>query len=256
MSARLPALLLLFIAQAALHAADLPADPLGSARWGDMQRLFFRDAPVVFDARVRVSGPKFAEDAMNVPIAVDAEGLEGVEEVLVFADFNPIVKVLEFHPRRAKPYLAFRIKLQQSSPVRAAARTRDGVWHLGGVWVESAGGGCTAPSTGRAAPDWVKALNQVSGRVWDRGAEGTRIRFRVMHPMDTGLAPGIPAFYIESMTLRDETGTEFLHIQTYEPVSENPVFSFQLDPAQRPRGTLVLGGSDNNGNRIAATVGP
>lgn len=252
----LPALLLLLTGAMPLQAADLPADPLGSSRWGDMHRLFFRDAPVVFDDRVRVAGPQFAEDSMNVPISVNVEGLDGVEEVLVFADFNPILKVLEFYPVLARPYLAFRIKLQQSSPVRAAARTTDGVWHVGGILVEASGGGCTAPSMGRGTGDWVRVLNQVSGRVWERGDEGARVRLKIMHPMDTGLAPGIPAFYIERMSLRDEAGREYLRIQTYEPVSENPVFSFDLDPRHPPSGTLTLTGVDNNGNRIAAPIAP
>ena len=51
--------------------------------------------------------------------------------VLVFADFRPILQILRFFPQRASAFSGFRIKLQQSSPVRAAALTSDGVWAPG-----------------------------------------------------------------------------------------------------------------------------
>jgi sulfur-oxidizing protein SoxY len=237
-------------------AAAAGADPLESARWGDMQRLFFRDARVEFDPRVKVVSPRVAEDPMNVPVAVSVEGLGGVREVLVFADFNPILKVLSFQPGRARPSLSFRMKLQQSSPVRAAARTADGVWHVGGTWVETTGGGCTVPSAGRASGQWDRLLGQVQGRVWERGGDGLRVRLKVIHPMDTGLAAGIPAFYVERLTLADEQGAEYMSIETFEPVSENPTFSFDIAPGAKPRGALRLTGVDNNGNRIAARIAP
>lgn len=248
----LPLAILLLLSLSARAAGA--ADPLDSARWGDMQRLFFKDATVVFDSRVKVVSPRVAEDAMNVPVSVAVEGLADVSEVLVFADFNPILKVLSFQPGRARPALGFRMKLQQSSPVRAAARTADGVWHVGGTWVETTGGGCTVPSAGRAAGQWDRLLGQVQGRVWERSEGDLRVRLKVIHPMDTGLAAGIPAFYIERLTLADEEGTRFMVIDTFEPVSENPVFSFDIDSRAAPRGGLTLTGVDNNGNRIAARI--
>jgi sulfur-oxidizing protein SoxY len=176
-----------------------------------------------------------------------------VQEVLVLADHNPIIKVLQFYPVSVKPTLSFRFKLQQASPVRALARTKDGVWHAGGVWVDAAGGGCTAPSVGRASGSWADTLNQVQTRLWKR-QEGERLRVRLMHPMDTGLAPGIPAFYIERLNLSDAAGNELMRMLTFEPVSENPVFSFDLRTDKRPALPLLVSGSDNNGNRIQAKV--
>ena len=247
-------LCLLLLVQTAFAAEA--RDPLDSARWEDMRKQFFPGQPVVFDDRVEVTAPKFAEDSMNVPVRVDAERLPDVREIVVFADFNPILKVLEFYPVQAKPFLAFRFKLQQASPVRAAARTADGVWHVGGTWVDAAGGGCTAPGAGRAAGGWEKVLNEVDGRVWAAPDAGRRVRLRVMHPMDTGLAPGIPAFYIERLVLEDDAGTAYLRLNTFEPVSENPIFTFDLPTGVRPSGSLVLSGVDNNGNRIDARLTP
>ncbi len=247
----------------AAHALTPPAtaieaqrDPLDSPRWDDMRRAFFDDAEVVFDERVRITAPAIAEDSLNVPVTVDASALGAVEEVLVFADFNPILKVLRFVPEGAQASLGFRLKLQQSSPVRAAARTADGRWHVGGAWVTATGGGCTLPSTGSSSPEWQDKLNEVSGRIWSRVDGGERIRLRIIHPMDTGLAPGVPVFHIEALTLASSQGTPLMHIEAFEPVAENPTFTIDL-PARSPSGGKVhVGGRDNNGNRVDAWVTP
>ncbi len=233
-------------------------DPFGSLLWPDLQREFLGGAPVVFDARVQVQGPAFAEDPMNVPISIAADGLGEVEQIMVFVDRNPIRKVLEYFPLGALPRVALRFKLQQASPVRAAVKTRDGVWHVGGTWVDSAGGGCTAPGETRRDGSWTTTLGETSARLFPHSSaagassDSTRLRLRVMHPMDTGLAGGIPAFYINRLSLRDANGRELMRLNAYEPVSENPIFSF--DFAQPPPGPLQLVGSDNNGNRIGGAL--
>lgn len=235
-------------------ACATPPDPLDSARWGDMLKTFFPGETVVFDSRVRVRGPEFAEDSLNVPISVDATALPNVREVLVFADFNPILAVLRFFPDQAQASLGMRLKLQQSSPVRAAARTADGVWHVGGVWITATGGGCTAPSTGSSSPEWLERLNEVSGRIFPRIDGGERVRLRVIHPMDTGLAAGIPVFHIERLALANEQGASLMRIETYEPVSENPLFTIDLPAGASGAGRVHASGRDNNGNRIDAWV--
>ena len=233
--------------------AGAQADPLDSPRWEDMKKAFFDGQAVVFDERISVTGPAVAEDALNVPITADASAVPGVEEMIVFADFNPILKVLRFEPGAARASLGFRIKLQQSSPVRVAARTVDGVWRVGGTWVTTTGGGCTLPSLGSGSPEWQERLNEVNGRLWPRIGGGERLRMRVIHPMDTGLAAGIPAFHIEDIVITDEAGQVLSRIQPLEPVAENP--SFTLDFAAAAPGTRIhVGGRDNNGNRIDAWV--
>lgn len=237
---------LIAVATAAVAVAAEDADPLKSPAWPDVRRKLTGDAPLVFDPRVEVIAPSVAEDSLNVPVTVALRDLPGVQRILVIADLNPILKVLEFEPLAAVPRLSFRLKLQQGSPVRALAQTADGVWHVGGVWVDAAGGGCTAPSVGRSAGTWADTLGEVDARWWQRG-QGQRLKFRVMHPMDTGLAPGIPAFHLERLVLRDAEGKDWARIATYEPVSENPMFSLEFEQAT-PELTLV--GVDNNGNRI------
>jgi sulfur-oxidizing protein SoxY len=244
----------------AQSGAQTQGDPFGSFQWPDLKREFLGAGPVVFDARVLVRAPVFAEDPMNVPITVSTDGLADVEVITVIVDRNPIRKVLEYFPLESLARVSFRFKLEQASPVRAAARTRDGVWHVGGVLVDSTGGGCTAAAPTRSDGSWSRTLGEVSAKVFPQsvpfgagpGNLGTRLRLRVMHPMDTGLVDGTPAFYVNRLSLRDSSGRELMRLNTFEPVSENPVFSFDFPGL--PKGTLKLVGSDNNGNRISGTI--
>ena len=254
---------LLLAGMGRLAAAPAPAvdefegDPFKSLPWADMRREYLGNNRAVFDERVQVQGPGFAEDPMNVPISVRVDPALGrIEQIMVLVDRNPIRRVLAYFPQQALPALSFRFKLEQASPVRAAARTADGVWHVGGAWVDSAGGGCTVSGATRKDGSWSQTLGEVSGRLFAQapGQEGgaSRLRLRVMHPMDTGLVGGIPAFFVNRLVVLDGNDHELARLQAFEPVSENPVFSF--DFASPPPGGVRVVGSDNNGNRIASRL--
>lgn len=244
------ALALLFAGSAL--AADFPEDPLDSPVWEAMAAKHLGpDARVVFDDRVQVVAPATAENAVATPVEVRAPELSGVEEIVVFADLNPITRILEYYPVQAEPVIAFRFKIQRATPVRAAMRTADGVWHVGGQWISAQGGGCTVASVASGSPLWKTRLGEVAGAIWPRASSNQRLRFRVIHAMDTGLVANIPAFYITDITLRSADGDVLARLKPHEPVSENPVISVNLDH----RGLVLISGRDNNGNRFHATVG-
>ena len=230
--------------------AELPADPLNSPAWSVMRGRYLAGRPVIFDERVRVLAPAAAENPLEVPVTVEAPGLEGVEEILVIADLNPIQKILRLRPTHALPGLSFRFKVEQSTPIRAAMLLPDGAWHVGGVWLSAAGGGCTTPS-GASRGLFQGQVGGMQGRLWAH-EDGERLRLRVMHPMDTGLASGIPAFYMDHLVVRDLGGAELATLDTFEPVAENPVVSLDL----RHRGGVHIDGHDIQGNRFAADVSP
>lgn len=231
--------------------AEGKPDPLNSPAWGFIQARYFNNQPYVFDERVQVTAPKSAEDPLDVPVMVEAKGLADVEEVVIIADLNPIQKILSLKPLRADPGLSFRFKVEQSTPIRAAMRTKDGLWHFGGTWISASGGGCTTPSGGSTG-QWQGHLGETSARLWPREGGEQRLRLRVIHPMDTGLASGVPAFYIDRITVRDQAGLELATLSTYEPVSENPVISLDL----HTRGPVTIDGHDIQGNTFKAEVKP
>ena len=228
-------------------------DPLESMQWPLLRRKFIGGEKMQFSDAVLVKGPPMADDAMNVPLMVDARGLLGagqeVERIVIVADRNPVQHVATFLPRKAQPMLALRFRLEQASPVRALVRTSNGQWHVGQTWINAAGGGCTVPGASRSDGSWSRTLNQVQARLFPDLLEGhgARLRLQVMHPMDTGLVAGIPAFHLEALELRDSAQQSWLRIELHEPVSENPLLTFEFKQHPPP---LTLTGQDNNGNRI------
>ena len=232
-------------------------DPLGSMQWPGLRKQYTQDAPLRFTDEVLVRTPAFADDALNVPLQIDARALQqvggGIARMIVVADRNPIREVLGFEPLRSLPMLAFRIRLEQASPIRCLVQTRDGHWHVGGAMTQAAGGGCTVPGASRTDGSWSQTLNQVQARFFTNLAGASRrLRLQVMHPMDTGLVAGIPAFYIEQLELRDAADQPWWRLALHEPVSENPLITLEM-PTEGPREFRLLG-QDNNGNRIAAEV--
>ncbi|MEQ1653949.1 MAG: quinoprotein dehydrogenase-associated SoxYZ-like carrier [Hyphomicrobium sp.] len=231
-------------------------DPLASPVWKDLARKTFGDAAVVFDDRIKVTVPAVVENQAQVPISADARALPNVERLVILTDLNPIQHVLTLTPvaSKAEAFVSFRMKVEQATPVRAAALTSDGVWHVGGVFLEAAGGGCSSPAMARGDADWTASLGNAQGRIW-RNADGTaRLRLRVRHPMDTGLAKdNTPAFFIEKFDIKGASGDPLASVEMFEPVSEDPTLTLSVKPAAADA-NVTIDGRDNNGNIYRSVV--
>ncbi|MGF1474092.1 MAG: quinoprotein dehydrogenase-associated SoxYZ-like carrier [Geminicoccaceae bacterium] len=226
-------------------------DPYRSGMLDYMQVELLGDPEAItFDDRVVVMAPATAEDSFHVPVTVDATAIPNVEQITLFVDYGPIPHILDFYPEAVDARLSFRFKIDQATPVRAAVKTTDGQWYLGSTRIDAAGGGCTAPAAAYASDDWEEHLGEVRGRMW---ADTGRVRVIVDHPMDTGLADGIPVFIGEELALEDEAGTRLARVDLSEPVNEDPAFTFHL-AENHPAGPLRISGRDNNGNEIDATI--
>ena len=224
-------------------------DPLRSPMWEMHAARLFAGAPVVFDKAVRVDVPQIAENQHVFPVTVDARALPGVRRIVILADLNPIPVAVDFAPVGAAPWLSLRIKLDQRTPVRAAVLAGDGKWHVSGSWVDAAGGGCSAPPVSRAKGDWAQHLGELRGAAFS-SPEGTRLRFAVRHPMDTGLVENIPAYNIE--TIRVAAGAHDLATLTvWGSVAEDPAFSLLLPTGT---GAVTLHLRDSNGREFTGRI--
>lgn len=243
-------LLLLTFAQAGGLLAGEP-DPLQSVMWEHHHRNLLNGEPYVFDERVQVQVPPFAEDARQVPVHIDARALgDEVVRIEAWADLNPIPRIFTFTPgERVESLVAIRIRVEQATPIRAAVLTRDGVWHVGSAKVDAAGGGCTAPSVVRAQPGWEDRLGQVHGARFARG-EFSRLRMQVSHPMDNGLVGGIPEFFVNQAELRTVDGEVLATLELFPAVGENPSLSLEVEGQEETRLWL----RDNNGNEFEAAL--
>ncbi len=210
-----------------VQARTLPADPLESVMWQYMAERFMPEGEIVFDDKVIVMAPLSAENQFHVPITVDATALDDVQEIIAIADLNPIPLVLSVRPKEALSYVGFRLKLQQTSPIHVGVRTGDGVWHVSGAIVDAAGGGCTAPAAAHGESNWMQTLGETRAYAGRETLSNARMTLRMRHPMDTGLAAGIPAFYMNELVVKDDAGQVVAEIDMYEPVSENPTLTLK-----------------------------
>ncbi|BAN48868.1 quinoprotein dehydrogenase-associated SoxYZ-like carrier [Metapseudomonas resinovorans] len=243
-------LLLLGLVGASAPLWGAGADPVESVMWDYFHQRLLGSEPYVFDPRVVLEAPPFAEDARQVPIQVDARAFTGqVVKIMAWAELNPIPRIFIFEPgERVEPLLAIRIRVEQATPIRAAVLTRDGLWHIGSTRVDAAGGGCTAPSVVRAQAGWEDRLGQVHGGRFPLG-DGNRLRLRIDHPMDNGLVGGIPEFFLNQAELRDASGKPLATLELFPAVSENPTISLQVRGSDDARLWL----RDNNGNEFEAS---
>jgi sulfur-oxidizing protein SoxY len=252
LNAAMCALALAGIAKPAL-ATDA-ADPLNSPVWSLISTKYLQGGSIVHDPRVKVILPSVVEDQAQVPITADARGVPGVVRMVILADLNPIQHVLTLSPTKAEPYISFRLKVEQGTPIRAAAQTSDGVWHVGSRFLDAMGGGCSAPAMARKDADWSATVGNTQGRVW-RDVDGSaKLRLRVRHPMDTGLAKdNTPAFHIERVEMKDASGAGLATLEMFEPVSEDPTMTLILRlPASE--GAVDVQARDNNGGLFRSRV--
>lgn len=249
MNMRILLALVLTVRTGGLFAADV--DPLQSVMWEYHHERVLNGEPYVFDDRVQVLVPPFAEDARQVPMHIDARALgDEVVRIEAWAELNPIPRVFSFSPgEQVLPLVAIRFRVEQATPIRAAVLTRDGVWHVGSARVDAAGGGCSAPSVVRTQPGWEKRLGRIVGGRFERST-GSRLRLQVSHPMDNGLISGIPEFFLNQAELRDTQGNVLASLELYPAVSENPTLSLEV---KGQRGTR-LWLRDNNGNEFEAAL--
>ncbi|MFT3689823.1 quinoprotein dehydrogenase-associated SoxYZ-like carrier [Paenirhodobacter sp.] len=236
----------------ATGAAAVGGDPFDGGMW-PTHRDAYLGANAIWrnDPAMLVLAPPGAEDSAHVPFTLDATGLDApVERIEVTVDYSPFARALTFHPGRALPFLSFGVKYEIGGALRASARVPAGDWRVGAAYVSALGGGCSAPAATHARPDWQQGFGEIRGRIWP---ETGRLRLRIRHPQDTGLADGIPAHFLTDLTLTEADGTEIARLTLHEPVEENPAFTFLLPPALMA-GAVLVGARDNMGNRFAGRM--
>ena len=230
---------------------DPGKDPVPSVMWDFYHKQMLGDAPFVFDERVKLLAPPFAEDARQVPLEIDARAFKGdVVRILAWAELNPLPKIVDFQPlERVLPWLSIRIRIEQATPLRAAVQTRDGLWHVGSTLIDAAGGGCTAPSVVRTEPGWEEHVGEVLGGRYPRG-DFSRLRLQVAHPMYNGMVSSIPEFFLNHTELRGADDQLLARLELFPAVSENPNLGFDLEGAGQTQ--LLL--RDNSGNQFTAAI--
>lgn len=218
---------------AAADDADNTA-PFDSDAWQDVLDLEFDGAEVVYDDSLYLVVPERVEEAFSVPVVMNfADTPYDVAEVALIAENNPFPMVARIYPQRPMTAVGFNIRLEMSTPVRAAVMDSDGVWHVVSEQVQvMTPGGCSAPGGGAMA-----GAGDISTRQFVRADGDSRLKIRISHPMHTGLVidawgEAIPEHYINNLTISDDRG-DLAKMLLWASVSADPVFMFELPDTQQ-----------------------
>lgn len=226
-------------------------DPLDSFMWKLYQDRYLGEVPVRFDSRVQISAPDFAEDSGQVPIEINASAFDGnFEKMLLWVELNPIPLVFDYRPlSHGLGKVALNLRLEQGSAVRAAVLSR-GVWYVGSTFIDGEGGGCSTPGIANSGKDWSPDFGQIRARRFTDGS-GSRLRFLIIHPMESGLLPSELPFYIEEVLFSNQ-GTIVASMEWHASISENPALTIAMKGnASTP---YHLRARDNNGNVLETDI--
>lgn len=155
--------------------------------------------------------------------------LKNTKKIFILVDNNPIQLVTKIFPEKPIKTVGFNIRMEQDSYVRAAILNSEGIWNISSkkVIVKSPGG-CSLP-----ACDPTKQLCEESelGKIvmnkYKRSSGDWRLKFKINHPMDTGLVSNpesgelVPEYYIDWVYFKDSNGA-LAKAQTFGALSANP----------------------------------
>lgn len=209
-------------------------NPVESAAWADVREAFFGDSPVRFDDAVTILMADVIENSHDVPIALKlSPDLDDVREVVLIAENNPIQHVARIIPHRPLSQIGLKMRLELSTPIRAAALTGDGVWHVASKWVKVlTPGGCSVPAPRDVEAKEIDRTGEIAMRTFDRPEAETRLKFRIIHPMETGFAvkpdgETIPAYYLEDITIADGEGP-VVEVVTQAAMAADPIITLDV----------------------------
>lgn len=237
-------LLLLFISTFIISSNLFAKNPIDSPTFEDLIKEIIGDQKYIFDDKnIQIKVPNFADNPVQVPIYVNASNINDAQKMILFADLNPIPRIVDMQTTKILPVISTNIKVAQETPLRALVLDSKGVWHIGSKNIRSNGGGCDVSSQASTNSDFAKFLGKTKGKFFEK-KDRNRIKASIFHPMETGLIFGNVEFYINTITIKNDK--EILStIKTTSAISENPRFIFETQDNSKSYKMNFL---DNDGN--------
>ncbi len=94
---------------------------------------------------IKLTAPTIAESGANVPITVESTiPVDRVEKLWIFVDKNPVpwIADVSFTPMNGQVFFSTRIKMGETSNVRAILKLKDGSYVMAAREVKVTAGGC------------------------------------------------------------------------------------------------------------------
>ncbi|PLY07961.1 MAG: quinoprotein dehydrogenase-associated SoxYZ-like carrier [Arcobacter sp.] len=221
-------------------------NPVVSPTFDDIMKEIIQNQKYIFDDKnITIKVPKFADNPTQVPIFVDAKKIKSAKRMIIFADLNPIPKLVDMKLNDLLPIISLNMKVAQETPLRALVLDENNLWHVGSENIKSFGGGCAVSSVAASNTDFSKLLGKIKTSQYDK-EDGSRLKASIFHPMETGLVFGNSEFFINKIIIKQEKkilGT----IETYSAISENPRFIFETKDKSKKYSIEFY---DNDGNEF------
>ena len=109
------------------------------------KRLGVQLSQIKESADIKLTAPTIAESGANVPITVESTiPVDKVEKLYIFVDKNPSPWIVDvsFTPMNGQVYFSTRIKMGETSNVRAILKLKDGSYVMAMKEVKVTAGGC------------------------------------------------------------------------------------------------------------------
>ena len=222
-------------------------NPIDSPTFNDILKDIIGKQKYIFDDKnIEMKVPNFADNPVQVPIYVNASKIEDAQEMILFADLNPIPKIVQMKTKNFLATFSTNIKVAQETPLRALVKDSKGLWHIGSININSNGGGCDISSQASSNSKFADNLGKAKGKIFD-SKEQKRVKFSIFHPMETGLIFGNVAFFIEKIVIKDENNELLGELITSSAISENPRITFETKNSFKK---LNLSFFDNDANEF------
>lgn len=224
---------------------------------GGLRHAYFGDRPIVqSEDLIVLDAPRRAEDAAIVPISITAK-IEQTDEqyiktIYLFVDKNPGPLAGQFHftPRSGRADLAFRIRVNAYSPIRAIAETNNGELYMSRRFIKATGG-CSAPA-GSDLDAAMARIGKIKLKTNDvlKADEPNLAQLMISHPNLSGMQMDqvtrlyAPAHFVQHIKVSFE-GEEVFSAETGFGISENPSFRFFFVPQSEGQLTAEITDSKN-----------
>ncbi|MDH3747571.1 MAG: quinoprotein dehydrogenase-associated SoxYZ-like carrier [Gammaproteobacteria bacterium] len=231
--------LILMLAPVAGEATTVEEDMLWT---GGLRDAYFGDRPITeSDDLIVLDIPKRAENAAIVPISITAQIPQTtdryIKTIYLIIDKNPGALAGKFHftPKSGRADLAFRVRVDAYTPVRAIAEMNDGELYMSRRFIK-ASGGCSAPA-GSDLDAAMARLGKIKLKTQGemKPTEPTLAQLMISHPNLNGLQMDqvtrlyAPAHFVRHIKVSLD-GEEVFSAETGFGISENPSFRFYFVP--------------------------
>jgi sulfur-oxidizing protein SoxY len=259
MNLRLARFALMVVSLAASTLACAQGTAEASPVWQQLQQTVFQNRPVNAQGNqvVQLHLNSRAEDAAIVPILVRTTlpqtAQRYIKRLWLVIDNNPSPIGIVFHltPDSGQADIETRVRIENSTFVRAVAETSDGELFMDAKPIYAAGG-CSGPSVADEAA--MASLGRMKMRLEDKLELNKPVQAKLMvsHPNFSGLSKmNSYAQYVKHIAV-SYAGREILSADVDFTISENPIFRFYFVPTEH--GELKAEIIDTNDLKFETTL--